>query len=369
MNRVWLTSSLLVACAALWGCPSDDTSSGGSSQVGGGTSVGAGGSGGGTPSAPAWQVVFDDHVLDRALLSVWGTSAKSVYVVGGPLKNSGKEALALHFDGSAWTDLKTGGADSYWWVTGTGDDDVWMLGENGRVTHYDGTKLTELDSGTTATLWGAIAFAKDDVWFVGGMVGGPGTTPDDVVLHYDGTSFKPEVLPGAAKNRALFKVWGTSSDDLFVVGEAGIIWHKKGPTWTLESEPPIAGGNLTTVHGCAADDVFAVGGRDILHYDGATWSKLDKGLGNDVNGVFCAQGGDVSAAIVGMAGLKQRLVDGTWQDEFVRAPHGDLHAVWADETGAFWAVGGEFVSSPKPNGARNGIVARYGPGTVSSTLK
>lgn len=354
---------ILVSAAPLGGCPSDDTSSGAGGHGGGG------GSGAGVPAEPAWQAVFDDGKLDRALLSVWGTSENSVYVVGGPLKNSGKEALALHYDGNAWTDLQTGGADSFWWVTGSGDDDVWMVGENGRVTHFDGTTLEEMSSGTTATLWGAIAFAKDDVWFVGGMVGGPATTPDDVVIHWDGASFTPEVLPGTPKTRALFKIWGPSSDELFVVGEAGAIWHKKGGTWTYEADPPLSGGNLTTVHGCAANDVFAVGARDILHYDGAAWTKLDHGLGNDVNGVHCAQGGDKSAAIVGMAGLKQRLVDGTWNDEFVRPPHGDLHAVWADPTGAFWAVGGEFIASPKPNGARNGIVARYGPGTVSDTLQ
>jgi hypothetical protein len=244
---------------------------------------------------------------------------------------------------------------------------VFFVGEAGRITHWDGSAASELDSGTSATLWGTIAFAPDDVWFVGGMVGGAATQPDDVVLHYDGDTFEPMTLPGAALNRALFKVWGTSSDDLFVVGEGGVIWHKQGETWLLESEPLLAEGNLTTVHGCSATDVYAVGGRDILHYDGAAWSRVEKQLGSDVNGVVCVDGS--TAAIVGMGGLKQRMVDGVWVDEFTVPPNDDLHAVWADETGAYWAVGGDFVLTPKPNFARHGIVARYGPGKVAATLE
>jgi hypothetical protein len=352
MKRFVHAAALVSSCLALVGCPDDS---------------GSGGGGGAPPVEPGWQVVFDDGELDRSLLSIWGTSKTSVFAAGGPLRNSGREALALHFDGSTWKDLDAGGADTFWWVHGTSDDDVWFVGEKGRITHYDGSTFTEHDSGTTATLWGAIAFAPDDVWVVGGTVGGPDTTPDDIVLHYDGTAFSPITLPGEPLGRALFKVWGTSADDLFVVGEAGAIWHKSGDEWVLQSDPPVATGNLTTVHGCSSTDVWAVGGRDLLHYDGTTWTKLDKGLGNDVNGVFCIPAGDVG--IAGMGGLKQRRVDGEWIDEFGKDPHGDLHAIWADEEGGFWVAGGDFISSPKPDQPRNGIIARYGDELIPDTLE
>ncbi len=325
---------------------------------------GTGGAGGATP--PDWQAVLDQGALDRALLSVWGTSSKSVYAVGGPLGNTGLEALALHYDGKGWRDLHAGGAASFWWVNGTGDDDVWMVGEQGRITHWDGKAFAELSSGTTATLWGAFAFSKTDAWAVGGTPGAM-MGEDDVVLHWDGSAWSRVTLPGAPLQRSLFKVWGTSSDDLYVVGEASTIWHKAGATWTLESMPPLAMGTLFTVWGCSADEVYAVGGRDILRRDPSGWSKLEVPLSNGVNGVSCASSG--APVAVGFGGLKRRLVDGAWLDDFTKSPHGDLHAAWADETGAFWAVGGDFVSSPKANQARNGIVARYGPGKVSSRLE
>jgi hypothetical protein len=202
---------------------------------------------------------------------------------------------------------------------------------------------------------------------LGGRRNGRSTTPDDIVLHYDGTAFTAVTLPGEPLGRALFKIWGTSSDDLFVVGEAGIIWHKEGAEWVNQSDPPVANGTLTTVHGCSRDDVYAVGGRDVLHFDGTAWSKVELSLGNDVNGVYCAA--PDSVGITGMGGLKQRLVNGEWQNEFASDPHGDLHSIWADEEGSFWVAGGDFITGVKPNQPRNGIIARYGQEFIPDLLE
>ena len=351
MSRL-LAASLSLGALFLLACPSNPND-------------GTGGSGGAQP--PGWQVVFDHGALDRALLSVWGTSSKSVYVVGGPLGNVGRESLVMHYDGSAWKDLHAGGSETFWWVSGTSDQDVWMVGENGRIAHFDGKTFTPNASGVSATLWGVHAFSKTDVWAVGGTPGGTPTDEDDIVLHFDGAAWGRVALPGLPLHASLFKVWGTSTDDLYVVGEAGTVWHKVGPDWTLESNPPLAKGTLFTIWGCSADEVYAVGGRDILRRDAAGWTRLDVTLTNGVNGVSCSPSTGVAA--VGFGGLKRRLVDGQWFDDFVKDPHGDLHAVWADETGAFWAVGGDFVTPPMPNQPRSGTVARYGPGRVSSKQK
>lgn len=349
--RMCALALTLAASSLLVGCPEETDGTGGGGEV---------------QSEPAWQVIFDEGALDRALLSVWGTSSKSVYVAGGPLGNSGFDALAMRYDGDRWRDLKPGGAASFWWVHGTADDDVWFVGESGRITHFDGAGFVEHTSGTTATLFGVMALSRSDVWAVGGTVGATAQEPNDVVLHYDGSSWSQVTLPGAPKNKALFKVWGTSSDELFIVGEAGVIWQKKGASWVFASDPPLASGTLTTVHGCSASDVYAVGTRNVLHYDGGAWTKVDRPLTSDVNGVFCGEG---TVALVGMGGLKQRFDGSAWAEEHALPPYGDLHSVWRDDTGALWAVGGAFVAKPQPGAERNGIVTRYGPGTVTSAVE
>lgn len=319
----------------------------------------------GPPAEPAWRVALDEGDLEGAVLSVWGTGPDDVFAVGGPLGNSGFEAVAVHYDGERWRDLAPGGERSFWWVTGSGPDDVWMVGEGGRITRWDGASLAEHTSGTEARLWGAVAFSPTEAWAVGGTTG-MAAGEDDVVLRWDGASWTKEALPGDPLGVAYYKVWGTSSEDLFVVGELGTIWHRGPGGWELQSDPPVAHGNLLTVHGCSSTEVYAVGGQDVLRYDGQAWSPVEVTLTNSVNGVACAGPGE--AAIVGFGGLKQRLVDGQWIDEFSAAPHTDLHGVWAEGDGVYWAGGGDFLTQATAGKRRKGVVARYGPGQVATSI-
>jgi hypothetical protein len=318
----------------------------------------------GSPDAggPEWKVVLEH--LDGTLLSIWGTSPNDVYSVGGPRGNAGFETLVVHFDGSAWKRLAPGGTETYWWVSGSSPTDVWMVGEKGRITHYDGTSFVEHASGTGVTLFGAWAASPTDAWAVGG-------TPEDataetgVLLHFDGTSWSPSPLPEKL-GRTYFKVWGTSSENLYIVGEAGVVWHRVGATWSLESKPPLAHGTLLTVFGCSKSEVYAVGGRDLLFSDGTSWSRLDVTLLNDINGVSCGAPGEV--VVVGGGGLKLRRVAGQWQSDFGTVPYADLHGSWVDSSGALWAAGGNFIGNPIPNVSREGVVARYARGDIPSTL-
>ena len=302
-----------------------------------------------------WSVSVEH--LDGALLSAWGTSPTNVYAVGGPRGNAGLKTLVMHFDGTAWSRIGVAGTETFWWLHGTSATDMWMVGENGRIAHFDGTKLTDVPSGTTATIFGVWAASKSDAWAVGGSPGLGAAAPQDVLLHFDGQAWTPSPLPQTF-GRTYFKVWGTSSENLYVVGEAGTIWHRVGATWKLESDPPLAHGTLLTVTGCSATEVYAVGGRDVLRSDGTTWTAVNVALTNDINGVSCNAPGDV--VIVGSGGAKQRLVDGKWQDDFGTKPFSDLHGAWADGAGTFWAVGGNFVGPPGDAGAsREGVIGRY----------
>ena len=347
-----LTALALAACPGTTPTPvtGDDGGSDGASDAGAGH----------------WQTVLQK--LDGTLLSVWGTSARDVYSVGGPHGNAGFQALVMHFDGTTWRRLDAGNTDTYWWVHGSGRADVWMTGENGRISHWDGAAFKHYASGTTATIFGVWAASPTDAWAVGGTPEATTGQPNDVLLHFDGTAWSPSPLPKAL-GRTYFKVWGSGADDVYVVGEAGTIWHRKGGAWTLASEPPVAHGNLLTVHGCAAGDVYAVGSRDVLHYDGTAWKAEAVTLLNDVNGVSC--GGSASAdrvLIVGSGGLKQRREGGAWQDDFGTEPFKDLHGAWVDPSGGMWAAGGDFVSQPQPNVTRAGVLAHFGPVDVATAI-
>ncbi len=314
-------------------------------------------------SDPSWQVVLQR--LDGTLLSIWGPSPNDVYAVGGPRGNTPYKALVMHFDGTQWKRLDANNTDTYWWVHGSSATDIWLTGENGRITHWDGASFKDYTSGTTATIFGAWAASATDAWAVGGTPEGGTGAANDVLLHWDGTIWSNSPLPRAL-GRTYFKVWGTGPDNVYAVGEAGTIWHRTQGVWKLESDPPVAHGTLLTVHGCGPNDVYAVGSRDVLRWDGATWRSEPVQLLNDVNGVSCANSGQV--AIVGTGGLKQRRVEGTWYDDFGTKPYSDLHGAWIDQAGGIWAVGGSFVAAPQPGVTRDGVIAHYGRVPIPTTI-
>jgi hypothetical protein len=339
-----------------------------------------------------WRTVLDN--LDGALLSVWGTSERDVWAVGGPLGNVGRGALVLRFDGTKWRRLAIAPrvrvlaeTESFWWVHGTSASDVWLVGEKGRITHWDGAAFREDVSGTTATLFGVWAAASNDVWAVGGTPDQP-NAPNDVIVHWDGTAWKPEIMPETKKG-AFFKVWGSSASDVYVVGEAGIVWHRTNgggglSTWKREAEN-IATGRLVTVAGCSPNEVYAVGGRDLLVSNGSTWSRatIDASMiVNDLNGVSCNARGSESSdseshgsvVVVGGGSLKlrRRGVDGAWTSDFGSSPFTDLHGAWADPSGAFWGVGGNFTLAARPlqpGTSRKGVIGRFGTDVVPSTIE
>lgn len=317
-----------------------------------------------TTTPPAWQTVFSGGALDRALLSAWGPSPDRLFAVGGSLGNGPKQALVLSWEGGVFRELDAPGDGSFWWVHGTSADDVWMVGEQGRVAHWDGHALAELPRPTTATLWGVFAVSKTEVWMVGGTPGKGTSAPNDLVFRWDGAAITPVDLP-KKRGGTLFKVWATKAGEVFAVGEGGTVWHLRGDAWSLDEVPSKA--PFRTVNGCDAADVWVVGGPDVVHWDGAVWSREDVSVAGTANGVACLGRGDV--AVVGNGGLKLRKVAGAWLDERGLAPLSDLHSVYSDGAGVLWAAGGDFVSPVTQGASRSGVLGRFGPGVVAPTLR
>ena len=79
------------------------------SGVGDGVGLMVGCVGGSDAGPAAWQTVYSNKGLAGAVLSAWGTGPDDVFLVGGPLGDTGLEAVAVHFDGKAWTKLAPGG--------------------------------------------------------------------------------------------------------------------------------------------------------------------------------------------------------------------------------------------------------------------
>lgn len=305
---------------------------------------------------PQWTAVNDS--LDSVVLSVWGAPTGEVFFAGGGLGNGQGGLLAVRARDGAWRRFDLASNDTLWWVFGFSASDVWAVGEGGAIYHLDGERAARVQSPVATTLFGLWGASPQDLWAVGGTPSGNG--PNDVLLHYDGSSWR-QVPPPKALGVPYLKVWGSSAQDVFVVGQQGAILHYDGSSWTQMPSPVRAG--LLTVAGRSGSDVWAVGGPPLafLHYDGAAWEQQPAvGIVSGLGGVAFGANGDLFA--VGLAGVKWRRPAGKgWVEDSNAPPQGDLHAVWVDGDGSAWAVGGNYLSaSASATLPRRGIIAHYG---------
>lgn len=321
----------------------------------------------GEGSAKSWKLVLRD--LDAALLGVWGSSASDVFAVGA---DTGNGPLVLHWDGSTWTKFgaaSTGASGGLWWVAGTdATGPVWMAGEGGLVLRYDRAADTFSKIGgvpSTVTLFGIFATGAGfaDVWAVGGDTDGA----VGHVYKLDGAAFVEDTtMPEAARTAGqFFKVWGRSSNDLWVVGLGNKMMHRSASGWSVIDTPQ--GRRLFTMHGNDTTAI-AVGGFatglvvEALGAGAATVSDATPPGVKQLNGVWVD--GDGSVVAVGVEGTVTERRGTVW-----KAPSGlpqvldDYHAVYVDPEGGVWAVGGFIVVTP----GTDGMLLHYGP-SISSTI-
>lgn len=302
-----------------------------------------------------WSV--SSNTLSGVVLSAGGT-ADDVWLVGGGLGNGAAPFVRRSQRGGAFEAVAADGTDTLWWV-GRGGESTFLVGERGAIFRASSTgALERMTSPTTATLYGVWGASESEVWAVGGSPLGNG--PNDVLLKFDGAAWavvpSPEPL-----GVALFKVWGSARDDVFVVGQQGVVLHYDGSAWSRQTSPTRS--TLLTVTGRSKTDVWAVGGppATLVKWDGASWSNEPLPFeASGLTGISFADSGELF--IVGLAGTRwRREAGGAWVDDSDTPPLGDLHAVLALGAAEAWAVGGNYLAV-EPTTKRRGLAVHYGKG-------
>jgi hypothetical protein len=175
------------------------------------------------------------------------------------------------------------------------------------------------------------AYGLSDVW---------GSSSNDVfavgesgtILHYDGNSWN---VMSSGTTDDLYGVWGSSWDDVFAVGESGTILHYDGVSWSEMARDST--GWLAEVWGSSGSDVFAVGDEGtILHYDGVSWSAMNSGTTDGLSGVW--GGGRYDVFAVGDPGTILHY-DGTSWTAMSSGTAFSLHDVWGSSGRDVFAVG------------------------------
>jgi hypothetical protein len=291
---------------------------------------------------PSWGVVTEG--LPASLLSVWGSSATDVWVVGGDPRD-GSGPIVEHYDGAGWTKLDTGlRSVDLWWVTGFAGGPVFMSGSNGTILRYQNGAFEKLPTPGNFIVFGMWGATPDDLWAVGGNFGTGG-----FAWRYDGSTWTvlPDVPADIASQGTCWKVNGRSADDVWISATSGTTLHWNGTALAREDVPVDA--SLLSVAG-NAERFIAVGGAfDGVLYenDGSGWRSALPTGGPLLTGVAVS---DKQAYAVGQFGTVLRRGSSGWSSEPPRVTDQNLHAVWIDPAGGAWAVGGHYDTPPMSAG-------------------
>jgi hypothetical protein len=321
MKRARMRPLLLALLCVLAGCDPDETTE--------------------IPPADDWQLA--QAGLPGALLSAWGTSASDVWIVGADA-GDGTGPLVLHYDGSAWERMMTGLTQGdFWWVFGFASGPIYMGGAGGVIVRYQAGAFTPMTTPTTDTVFGIWGSAPDDLWAVGGTADTNG-----FAWRLEGDAWLAEPSMPALPDAAIWKVFGKSADDAWLVGSNGVSFHWDGAMLT-EGDTGI-GSSLFTVH-ANGERFAAVGGLAsgvLVENDGSGWTtafEAPYGLTGVVLGA-----GDTGFAVGQYCSVYSRDAAGWHEIDIDMDIQLDLHGTWLDDEGGVWAVGGQTASTPLTEG-------------------
>ena len=132
-----------------------------------------------------------------------------------------------------------------------------------------------------------------------------GSTSDNVfvvgdgaaILHYNGTDWTRQITIYPSTTANLNGVWGSSATTVFAVGGGGTVLKTTngGSSWSAITSTTSQG--LNAIWGSSASDIFAVGDNGtIIHSDGSNWSlPMETGTTVKLLGVFGTANDDVYA--------------------------------------------------------------------------
>jgi hypothetical protein len=231
-------------------------------------------------------------------------SANAVHPVTGTI---GQQALVLHWDGAAWSQVPvpvtpegTSGARLLG-IDVLAPDDLWAVGSGpdpdhrqmlGYVLRWDGSQWRQLPfpppvSASPHELRAVAALTPHNVWAVGGQSSQP------YIVHWKGNGWRPvSGVPAPGFQTYLNDILALSASDVWIVGATNtggtrpFFLHYDGSRWLeVPAEFPHPYGHLYAISGTAPDDLWAAGvftaepppapGRPLLmHWDGQAWTQV-----------------------------------------------------------------------------------------------
>jgi len=283
---------------------------------------------------------------------IFALSDNEVYVA------SGERGLVLGYDGSQWTPMNTGLALTMRDVWASSSSNVIAVGDSGNIMQFNGTDWNSMPSGVTNSLNGIWGSSPSDIVAVGA---------NGTILHYGGTSWQPD---NSAVSNTLYSVWGVDSSNIWAVGENVILKYNGDGTWSTSYT-----GNETFygIWGSNVNDIYAVGYyisfspleivSSYFHYDGVSWIPLDINAatpfgtmipldvcGNTADNIYIVGGGNILH------------YDGNqWAIAGNEFEAWNLNNCEVSPNGTLYTSGEQVLVQARPGGSRKTVIPFYWP--------
>lgn len=154
-----------------------------------------------------------------------------------------------------------------------------------------------------------------------------------IIFRWDGHAWKPQ---RSGTRNSLYGVWGLDANNIWAVGDAGTILKWDGSAWS--PQPSGSTSTLRGVWGSAPNNVWAAGANgQILRWDGATWTPQPSGTANGLNRLWGSDEKNIWA--VGDKGTILKWNGMTWSPQPSGFPTNDLTGVWGSDAKNVWVVG------------------------------
>jgi hypothetical protein len=178
---------------------------------------------------------------------------------------------------------------------------------------------------------------ENNIWVVGYIKDGDSTYN---AAHWEGNEWELNRLPaitysGSISQGALTSIYAIGADEIWCSSDAGSYVRWNGQEWLSEWIPDRNGG-INAVWGTSSSDMYFVGDNgSIVHYDGSGFEKMESLPGEggtdidfkDIWGVVDEKTGKVDIWVCGDDNNPDRSIvltldNGTWKTVYERYPYG-----------------------------------------------
>lgn len=264
--------------------------------------------------------------------SIWAHEPDDVFMVG--------DDNIYHYNGEHWANVTSDSYPMLRGVFGFTSDNVYVVGDGGIILHYDGNNWTHMEF----TLNREEDYVRRNnlfcVW---------GSSPDQIIaggevqLFFNGTTWRE--MDGT-NNFGLQGIWGTSINNVYAAGSTYIM-HYNGISWRGRDYL-----DTTDIFGFSTNDVFAVGNNGlILHYNGYSWSPMTGVVTNTVSDIWGSAQSELFAAgssfytspvLIGSEPSVLHSDGQTWAPILARTNSDErLRGIWGTSSTDVFAVGGK----------------------------